>query len=161
MIDEDQKSIQPGNFERHWGLFYYDGLPKYQLNNGGLVRAKGVQYLDKKWCVFKPSASLDDSKVPPSVSFACANADCTSLGYKTSCGDLDARGNVSYAFNSYYQINDQDDQACGFSNLATITNRDPSTGICRFGIEIVPEDSAAPLRAALLYVVVSFLLTLL
>lgn len=165
LIDEDQKSIQPGNFERHWGLFYYDGLPKYQLNlgtNSGIVRAKGVQYLDKKWCVFKPSASLDDSKVAPSVSYACANADCTSLGYMTSCGDLDARGNVSFAFNSYYQINDQDNQACGFNNLATITNKDPSSGNCRFGIEIVVEDSAASLSASLLLVAVaSFLLTLL
>jgi glucan endo-1,3-beta-glucosidase 5/6 len=32
LIDEDQKSILPGNFERHWGIFYYDGTPKYQLS---------------------------------------------------------------------------------------------------------------------------------
>lgn len=32
LIDEDLKSIQPGNFERHWGVFYYDGTPKYQLS---------------------------------------------------------------------------------------------------------------------------------
>ncbi|CAL9039380.1 unnamed protein product [Musa banksii] len=48
------------------------------------------------------SASLDDSRIAPSASYACANADCTSLG------DLDVRGNVKYAFNSYYQKNDQD-----------------------------------------------------
>ncbi|XP_038983788.1 glucan endo-1,3-beta-glucosidase 6-like [Phoenix dactylifera] len=140
-IDEDEKSIQPGNFERHWGIFTYDGLPKYQLNlrttnSGSLARAKNVKYLDKKWCVLKPSVNLDDSRIAPSASYACANGDCTSLGYKTSCGDLDARGNISYAFNSYYQKNDQDDVACGFSNLATITNRDPSTGSCRFEIMI-------------------------
>lgn len=165
LIDEDQKSIQPGNFERHWGLFYYDGLPKYQLSlgtaNSGLIRAKGVQYLDRKWCVLKPSASLDNPQVAPSVSYACANADCTSLGYRTSCGDLDARGNISYAFNSYYQMNDQDDQACGFSGLATVTNKDPSTGLCRFIIEIVVEDSAASFSASLLLATLSFLLTLL
>nr|CAD1827890.1 unnamed protein product [Ananas comosus var. bracteatus] len=81
LIDEDEKSIQPGNFERHWGIFTYDGLPKYQLNlagttanSRGLVRAKNK--------------------------------------------------------------NDQDDVACGFSNLATITNKDPTTGTCRFGIMI-------------------------
>lgn len=163
LIDEDQKSIQPGNFERHWGMFYYDGQPKYQLSlgttNGGLVRAKGVQYLDRKWCIFKPTASLDNPQVAPSVSYACANADCTSLGYKTSCGDLDAKGNISYAFNSYYQINDQDDRACGFSNLATITSRDPSMGSCRFIIEIVPEDSATSLRAPLLIAAFAFMLT--
>lgn len=140
LIDEDEKSFQPGNFERHWGIFTYDGFPKYQLNLGtaasSLVRAKGVKYLDKQWCVLKPSVNLGDSRVAPSVSYACQNADCTSLGYKTSCGDLDTRGNISYAFNSYYQKNDQDDVACGFSNLATITNRDPSTGTCRFEIMI-------------------------
>ncbi|ONK82050.1 uncharacterized protein A4U43_C01F35610 [Asparagus officinalis] len=165
LIDEDQKSIQPGNFERHWGLFYYDGQPKYQLSlgrNSGIVGAQGVQYLDKKWCVMKNSVSLDDSKVAPSVSYACANADCTSLGYKTSCGGLDARGNISYAFNSYYQMNDQDDQACGFNNLATITNKDPSMGSCRFQIGILVEDSAVSLRVSFLLVVtvVSFLLIL-
>lgn len=51
LINEDEKSIQPGNFERHWGIFTYDGLPKYQLNlgttrTGALVRAQNVQYLD-------------------------------------------------------------------------------------------------------------------
>ncbi|XP_072952763.1 glucan endo-1,3-beta-glucosidase 6 [Typha angustifolia] len=141
LIDEDEKSIQPGNFERHWGIFTYDGLPKYQMNLGmansrGLVRARNVKYLEKKWCVLKPSANLADSRIAPSASYACANADCTSLGYKTSCGDLDGRGNISYAFNSFYQKNDQDDVACGFSNLATITNKDPSSGTCRFDIMI-------------------------
>ncbi|KAG6516090.1 glucan endo-1,3-beta-glucosidase 6-like [Zingiber officinale] len=144
LIDEDEKSIQPGNFERHWGLYTYDGWPKYQLNlgttkTGSLVRAKNIQYLDKTWCVLKPSVNLDNSKLAATISYACANADCTSLGYKTSCGDLDVQGNISYAFNSYYQKNDQDDVACGFENLATTTNKDPSTGTCRFGIMIIAD----------------------
>lgn len=165
LIDEDQKSIQPGNFERHWGLFNYDGSAKYQLSignsNSGIVPAKGVKYLDKRWCVLKPSVDLDDSKVPASVSYACARADCTSLGYKTSCSDLDARGNISYAYNSYYQINDQDDRACGFSNLATTTNVDPSTKTCRFPIEILVDDSGVALKVQLLmYVAVLGLLWL-
>ncbi|PKA62542.1 Glucan endo-1,3-beta-glucosidase 6 [Apostasia shenzhenica] len=138
LIDEDEKSIEPGNFERHWGIFTFDGQAKYQLKlgNSSLVPAKGVKYLQKKWCVMNPSASLQDPNVASSVSFACGNADCTSLGYKTSCSDLDARGNISYAFNSYYQKNDQDGRACGFSNLGTITNIDPSTPSCRFPIMI-------------------------
>ncbi|KAJ4708873.1 putative Glucan endo-1,3-beta-glucosidase [Melia azedarach] len=51
LIDEDKKSIQPGNFERHWGVFNYDGSIKYNLNlaNGkGLVAAKGVKYLARQ-----------------------------------------------------------------------------------------------------------------
>ncbi|OMO91107.1 Glycoside hydrolase, family 17 [Corchorus olitorius] len=73
LIDEDAKSIQPGNFERHWGLFYFDGTPKYPLtltSSNGLVPAKDVQYQAKKWCVMSPMASLDDPQVGPSVSYA-------------------------------------------------------------------------------------------
>ncbi|RWW04685.1 hypothetical protein BHE74_00021667 [Ensete ventricosum] len=166
LIDEDQKSIQPGNFERHWGIYTYDGWPKYQLNlgtakTGTLLRAKNIQYLDKKWCVLKPSVNLDNSKVAPSISYACANADCTSLGYMTSCGDLDARGNISYAFNSFYQKNDQDDVACGFENLATTTNKDPSTGTCRFGVMIIADSGIRHQGAGLiLSVLLSLFLTL-
>ncbi|XP_057517133.1 glucan endo-1,3-beta-glucosidase 6 [Amaranthus tricolor] len=151
LIDEDQKSIQPGNFERHWGVFTYDGLPKYQLNLGttnlgSLVPAKGVQYEQRQWCVLKPSVKLDDSRIAPSVSYACARADCTSLGYETSCGNLDAQGNISYAFNSYYQIQDQVDEACKFDGLGAVTKSDPSRDTCRFGIMIVPEESGSEPR---------------
>lgn len=171
LIDEDEKSIQPGNFERHWGIYTYDGWPKYQLNlgttkTGALVRAKNVQYLAKQWCVLKPSVGLDDSKLADTISYACANADCTSLGYKTSCGSLDERGNISYAFNSYYQKNDQDDVACGFENLATTTKEDPSTGTCRFGIMIVADSGVSrQIRgqgaSLILFVLVSLFLNLL
>lgn len=143
LIDEDAKSIQPGNFERHWGILTYDGLPKYMLNlgttnSGSLVPARNVKYLERKWCVFKPNAKVDDPQIAPSMSYACGLADCTSLGYQTSCGGLDARGNISYAFNSYYQINNQLDDACKFSGLGTVTKSDPSTGTCRFGLMIQP-----------------------
>ncbi|KAJ9692979.1 hypothetical protein PVL29_011897 [Vitis rotundifolia] len=141
LIDEDAKSIQPGSFERHWGVFYFDGSPKYQFNlgttnSGALIPARNVKYLEQKWCVMKPSAGLDDPQVAPSVQYACEKADCTSLGYQTSCGGLDARGNISYAFNSYYQINNQLDTACQFPNVSKIVKTDPSVGTCKFRIGI-------------------------
>lgn len=140
LIDEDAKSIQPGNFERHWGIFNYDGTPKYNLslgsNNNGLVPASNVGYLNRRWCVLSPSANLEDPQLGPSVSYACANADCTSLGYGTSCSSLNAQGNVSYAFNSYYQWNNQLDSACQFPNLSVVTTSDPSVGTCKFNIMI-------------------------
>lgn len=148
LIDEDEKSIQPGNFERHWGIYTYDGKPKYQLgiksaNTASLVPIKDITYLDKQWCVFKSGAKLNDPQVGPSVSYACAQADCTSLGYKTSCGDLDAQGNLSYAFNSYYQKNDQEPIACKFPGISELTDKDPSTGTCKFEIMVdIDVDSA-------------------
>ncbi|EEF32004.1 Glucan endo-1,3-beta-glucosidase precursor, putative [Ricinus communis] len=143
LIDEDAKSIDPGNFERHWGIFTFDGRAKYTLNLGttnsrALVEAKNVRYLERKWCVMKSSAKLDDPNVAPSVSYACGLGDCTSLGYGTSCGNLDARGNISYALNSYYQIQNQLDSACKFENISTITKSDPSTETCKFEIMIEP-----------------------
>ncbi|KAA8521011.1 hypothetical protein F0562_011701 [Nyssa sinensis] len=147
LIDEDAKSIQPGNFERHWGIFNYDGTPKYNLNlgtsnSGGLVAASNVRYMARQWCVMSPSASLNDPGVAASVSYACQNADCTSLGYGTSCASLDAAQNISYAFNSYYQQNNQLDSACRFPNLSEVTTTDPSVGDCKFKIMIQTTSSS-------------------
>ncbi|XP_011019284.1 PREDICTED: glucan endo-1,3-beta-glucosidase 5 [Populus euphratica] len=137
LADEDAKSVRPGNFERHWGIFYYDGAIKYQLDMGNgkaLVPAKGVRYLARQWCVMSPEASLSDPNLPNSIAYACSYADCTSLGYGSSCGTLDARSNASYAFNMYYQTVDQRNGACSFSNLSTLTKVDPSQNTCRFEI---------------------------
>lgn len=112
-------------------------------NGKQLVPAKGVQYLSKQWCVMSPQASLSDPNIPNSVAYACDHADCTSLSYGSSCGNLDAKSNVSYAFNAYFQTMNQSPNACKFSNLATISTVDPSPPNqgnnrdgCRFGIMI-------------------------
>lgn len=139
LIDEDHKSIDPGNFERHWGLFYYDGTIKYPLNMGngkGLVAAKGVKYLARQWCIMSPEANLMDPNLPKSIDFACTYADCTSLGYGSSCGRLDARSNASYAFNMYYQEKNQESWDCDFDGLAIETTEDPSTRYCQFPVMI-------------------------
>ncbi|GMH13775.1 hypothetical protein Nepgr_015616 [Nepenthes gracilis] len=139
LIDEDAKSIQPGNFERHWGMFYYDGSVKYKLdmgNNRSLVAAEGVKYLERRWCVISPQANFSDPNFAPSISYACSYADCTSLGYGSSCGALDAAGNASYAYNMYYQTMNQTAGSCQFGGLATTTTTDPSQGSCRFEIQI-------------------------
>ncbi|KAF8025944.1 hypothetical protein BT93_F2697 [Corymbia citriodora subsp. variegata] len=139
LIDEDTKSVDPGNFERHWGIFYYDGTIKYPLDMGNrksLVAAKGVRYLSRHWCVMAPQASLTDPNLPGGTSYACSYADCTSLGYGSSCGNLDARSNASYAFNMYYQTMDQRRGTCSFNNLTVLTVIDPSRDGCRFEIMI-------------------------
>ncbi|VFQ92523.1 unnamed protein product [Cuscuta campestris] len=148
LIDEDAKSIDPGNFERHWGLFYFDGTIKYPLdlgNNRNLTAARGVRYLPRQWCVLVPDANLEDPALGDVISYACGLADCTSLGYGSSCGGLNARGNASYAFNMYYQTMNQRNGACGdqLHNFGTVTKIDPSPpqptqggGACRFEVMI-------------------------
>lgn len=66
LLDENSKSVKPGNFEPHWGVFNYDGSIKYQLDLGDgkqLVPAKGVKYMKKQWCVLDPKANIDDPKM--------------------------------------------------------------------------------------------------
>ncbi|XAR57636.1 Glucan endo-1,3-beta-D-glucosidase [Bertholletia excelsa] len=140
LLDEDAKSVLPGNFEPHWGIFRADGRPKFKIdfsgkNGDGPVAAKGVEYLGSNWCVLNPNAK-DLSRLAVTVEWACNNTDCTSLGYGCSCGNLDSAGNASYAFNSYFQSNDQNPSACNFDGLGTIVTKDPSTSTCDFPVQI-------------------------
>ncbi|CAL9168254.1 unnamed protein product [Musa hybrid cultivar] len=162
LIDEDAKSIDPGNFERHWGIFKYDGQPKYALDPTGQgqnmmpVAAKGVQYLPQKWCMFNPNGGGDMSKLGDNINYACSRSDCTALGYGSTCNGLDANGNASFAFNMYFQVQNQMAQSCFFQGLAVETTQNPSTADCNFTIQIVSSASACSF-APLLMVFVSVL----
>ncbi|KAL7213832.1 hypothetical protein ACSBR2_016378 [Camellia fascicularis] len=145
LLDEGAKSIMPGNFERHWGIFSFDGQAKYPLNLGLghrlLKNAKDVQYLPSRWCVANPSRDL--SGVANHIRIACSVADCTTLNYGGSCNAIGAKGNISYAFNSYYQLQKQDSKSCDFDGLGMITFLDPSIGHCRFLVGVTGSNSSS------------------
>lgn len=44
LLDENMKSILPGPFERHWGMFYYDGVAKYELDLAGMQRCPNTLF---------------------------------------------------------------------------------------------------------------------
>ncbi|KAF7065055.1 hypothetical protein CFC21_071228 [Triticum aestivum] len=144
-LDEEQKSVLPGNFERHWGIFSFDGQAKYPLNlglgNRVLRNAKEVPYLPSRWCVANPAQSLD--KASTHLKLACDMADCTTLYYGGSCNGIGEKGNVSFAFNSYYQMQKQDAKSCDFDGHGMITFLDPSMGECRFLVGIDDSKSSA------------------
>ncbi|KAI5554725.1 hypothetical protein BDE02_19G034400 [Populus trichocarpa] len=164
LLDEDAKSIAPGNFERHWGIFRYDGQPKFpmdlsgQVANKWLVGAQNVQYLPSKWCMFNPNAK-DLSKLADNINYACSRSDCTALGYGSSCNGLDTNGNASYAFNMYYQVQNQDEFACNFEGLAMVTEQNFSQGNCNFTIQIVASSSSSLTLSLMGSVFVTALLT--
>ncbi|KAG4930222.1 hypothetical protein JHK82_047290 [Glycine max] len=141
LVDENAKSIAPGNFERHWGIFEFDGKPKYELDlrgleeNNGLVPVEGIRYMEKQWCILDSNVK-DLHNLAESIDYACSKSDCTALGYGSSCNSLSLQGNASYAFNMYYQVNNQKDWDCDFSGLATVTDEDPSEKGCQFPIMI-------------------------
>lgn len=166
LVDEDAKSIAPGSFERHWGIFKYDGQPKYPIDFSGqgqnklLVPARNVQYLSQKWCVFNPNAK-DLSKLADNIDYACTYSDCTALEYGSTCNTLDANGNASYAFNMYFQAQNQNPMSCNFQGLAMVTTQNISQGNCNFIIQIATSYSSSlgPSAVALtLTMVVAFLL---
>ncbi|MED6131692.1 hypothetical protein PIB30_012131 [Stylosanthes scabra] len=143
LLDEGAKSTLPGNFERHWGIFSFDGQAKYPLNlglgNKQLKNAKNVQYLPSRWCVADPSSDL--TNVVNHMKLACSVADCTTLNYGGSCNEIGEKGNISYAFNSYYQLQMQDSRSCDFDGLGIVTFLDPSIGDCRFLVGVTDKDS--------------------
>ncbi|CAL5185525.1 unnamed protein product [Lathyrus oleraceus] len=160
LIDEDAKAIAPGNFERHWGIFSFDGKPKFPMHvsskngeNKLLVGAKNVHYLDPKWCMFNPNSN-NLSKLDDNINYACTYADCTPLGDGSSCNDLDANGKASYAFNMYYQVQNQNDLACDFEGLAMITTNNISTSTCDFIIQINPSSSSSLLPSFVVFLFV-------
>ncbi|MCO5568739.1 hypothetical protein L7F22_022439 [Adiantum nelumboides] len=153
LIDEDMKTIAPGNFERHWGILAYNGKRKYSLSLSGpggpdLVEVSGVKYMQAQWCVLNPNVA-DKSKLADSISYACANGDCTELGYGCSCHPyLDANGNASFAFNSYYQRQNQERGACSFNGLGHIVTTDPSVNNCKFIVQIAFPSAASGLSSS-------------
>lgn len=136
LLDEDQRSIVTGNFERHWGIFTFDGQAKYPVDFGQglktLVNAQNVDYLASKWCVL--NNNMDLSNASASALDACSVADCSAMFPGGSCFNLTWPGNISYAFNSYYQQHDQRADSCNFGGLGLITKVDPSMENCRFSV---------------------------
>ncbi|CAL0330540.1 unnamed protein product [Lupinus luteus] len=154
LIDENAKSIAPGNFERHWGIFEFDGKPKYELDltglgeHKGLAPVEGVKYMEKQWCILDPDAT-DLYYLPNSIDYACSLSDCTALGFGSSCNTLSFQGNASYAFNMYYQVHNQRDWDCDFYGLAILTGEDPSQKGCQFPLMISHSSSSLLLHEGL------------
>ncbi|XP_010453760.1 PREDICTED: LOW QUALITY PROTEIN: glucan endo-1,3-beta-glucosidase 9 [Camelina sativa] len=145
LLDEDQRNISSGNFERHWGVFTFDGQAKYGFsfnhNSKKLVNAQNVQYLPPKWCVVNNNKDL--SNVSAKALEACAVADCTSILPGGTCSGIGWPGNVSYAFNSLYQQNDHSAESCDFGGLGLITTVDPSEDNCRFSVQLDTSHSSS------------------
>ncbi|CAO2840038.1 unnamed protein product [Amaranthus hypochondriacus] len=138
LLDEDERSIADGGFERHWGIFTFDGQAKYHIDLGqgtrNLVNAQNVDYLSAKWCVVNDNKDLRNASA--STLDVCSSSDCSALSPGGSCYNLTWPGNISYAFNSYYQQHDQSPDSCDFGGLGLVTTVDPSVDNCRFFVQL-------------------------
>ncbi|KAL6967742.1 hypothetical protein U1Q18_047580 [Sarracenia purpurea var. burkii] len=163
LLDEDQRSVAMGNFERHWGVFTFDGQAKYRVDFFGQglknpVNAQNIEYLASKWCVVNNNRDL--SNATASASEACSVADCSALSPGGSCFNVSWPANISYAFNSYYQQHDQRADSCDFGGLGLITTVDPSLENCRFSVELQTSVSGSLRWSFLLHLVIMLTATI-
>jgi tRNA (guanine37-N1)-methyltransferase len=129
LIEENAKSVAPGNLEKHLGIFGFDGKSKNELDRSDKHKEKG--HVTNAWCILDPEATLDD-ELPKNIEYTCSRSDCKALGYRHRCNHLSLQGNASYAFNMYYQVNHRVDSACEFDGFGRVTNVDPSHNGCKF-----------------------------
>lgn len=155
LFDEDAKSILPGAFERRWGIYDNHGVAKYNLDltgganaNAVLAETPGIHLETKKWCVAKVGA--DTTNLTLAYNKICLGANVTNFGDKADCtpqaNEFTSPGDVcgttsleeksSYAFNAYFQTQDQDATACDWGGVAQVVTVDPSFGQCTFKIGI-------------------------
>ena len=149
-----------GGFNRHWGVFTFDGQAKYSVDLGQgskpLAGAADVDYLPSRWCVVDNNKDLVN--LSTSGMAACAAADCSALAVGSSCSNMTWPANVSYAFNSYYQQHGQSAESCDFMGMGLITMVDPSAGECRFAVGIQASASHLSLSSLIVLLCCSFLM---
>lgn len=149
LTDENKVPLEMGAYQRRRGIYNYDGKPKFKIDFTGRgrdmypVEAQGVMKMPARWCVLKVDSDTNMTLVDQQMEIACAAADCSSLLPGASCDNLNHTMNVSYAFNMYYQSNNQGalTEACNFEGMAALTPDDPSVGTCEFPIEILTAET--------------------
>ncbi|KAL3634221.1 hypothetical protein CASFOL_021275 [Castilleja foliolosa] len=149
LADENKNRVDVSAFQRHWGIYWTNGQPKYKIDFTGQGRdiypttAKGLILMPKRWCIF--NNRMDNlTLVKFWVNHTCTLADCTTLAPGGSCSHLDYQMNVSYAFNQFFQVNAQSNEegkTCDFDGLGVLVPNDPSTGTCKFPVEIIAAEN--------------------
>ncbi|XP_074270372.1 major pollen allergen Ole e 10-like [Silene latifolia] len=83
------------------------------------------------WCIALPDASQTDLQIALDWACGSGNADCGPIQAGGPCFEPNTLvSHASYAFNSYYQQNGNNEVACHFGGTATLTQHDPSYGKC-------------------------------
>ncbi|KAL6502623.1 hypothetical protein OROHE_024276 [Orobanche hederae] len=150
LSDENMNKVDMAAFQRHWGVYWSNGQPKYKIDFTGQGRdifpttAKGVIMMPKRWCIFNEDTK-NLTKVKEQLNFACRRADCTTLSPGGSCSHLDFNRNVSYGFNMLFQAKAQSDfngSTCDYDGLGKLVPDDPSIGTCKFPVEILAAEKA-------------------
>ncbi|KAJ6996712.1 hypothetical protein NC653_013342 [Populus alba x Populus x berolinensis] len=101
-----------------------------------LIAAYGVQYMPSQWCLLNEE-NKNLTMIQLKSAMPCSLADCRRLDYGSSCNKLDFDGNVSYAFNMYFQVHGLDEGACDFNGLAMMVKTSACRGDFHFPLQLV------------------------
>lgn len=100
------------------------------------------------WCVALPGASQADLQTALDWACGAGSVDCKPIRPNGPCFQPDTLlSHASYAFNSYYQQNGNNDVACFFGGTATLTKRNPSYGKCLYAVSGPASSSPTKLNA--------------
>ncbi|XP_073147935.1 glucan endo-1,3-beta-glucosidase 8-like isoform X2 [Henckelia pumila] len=144
LSDENKLGLKWGAYQRHWGVYEFNGVPKYKIDFTGQGHktlpsvARGLTSMPRRWCVFNGNTTRDNKTLSSEIDKCCAFSDCTSLEEGGSCSHLEYEKKVSYAFNRYFQtmVHNQS-EVCAINGFGEIVYTDPSDGNCTFPIEIL------------------------
>ncbi|KAK3006982.1 hypothetical protein RJ639_015831 [Escallonia herrerae] len=143
LADENNRNVARSPSDRHYGIYGYDGVPKFHIDftlQGRkliLENATGISYMPRRWCVLKPEVQEVQPWMLSSFNVTCLFGDCSRLTYGSTCNGLDLKGNLSYAFNMFFQMKNQQEEFCNFNGSAKVVYVDPSTEKCKYYLQIL------------------------
>ncbi|KAJ3688545.1 hypothetical protein LUZ61_017709 [Rhynchospora tenuis] len=134
------ENMKPGpGTERHWGMYYPNTKPVYQVDLSGrrqldsypplLSPNNNSPYLGPIWCVFAGSKNVSWTELREAVQYACGvgNGTCNAILPGGECYKPNRLArDANWAFNLYWQQFKKSGAACYFNGLATQTAKDPS-----------------------------------
>ncbi|KAL4336151.1 hypothetical protein GQ457_07G040180 [Hibiscus cannabinus] len=130
LFDENLK--QRSDIEGHWGIFYPDMTPAYNLEFPG----KGTDPSGRSWCIASSQASKP--ALQNALDWACGpgKTDCSAIQPDGQCFVPDNLvSHASFAFNNYYQKHGLTDEACSFGGTGIKVYSDPSYGNCIYNVK--------------------------
>lgn len=119
--------------ERSWGLFNSNSTPVYSIDLTGSGRAVMGNTTNAAWCVAKKGVT--PQALQDALDYACGQgaANCTAIQSNAPCWLPDTvESHASYAMNSYFQKNGDDQASCDFKGLGQVTYLDPSYSGCEY-----------------------------
>jgi Glycosyl hydrolases family 17/X8 domain len=137
LYNENQKP-GPGT-ERHWGMYYPNMKPVYQVDLSGRrplesypplpLPNNNSPYKGPIWCVFAGGKNVNATELNGALQYACTqrNGTCNAIQPGGKCyrpNSLVVHAN--WAFNLYWQQFRKSGATCYFNGFATETTKDPS-----------------------------------